>query len=292
MRRPSTSTNPTTDLLAPTDTPGGGTTASVEPVTRRAIDRGVLVYRFVALLAAGFLLAGPGGLMGLGSPWADATAAAHAGHSLELHRWHATEIAVMIALVISGTLLTSAWRPRTQRLLTQSALLGIGLFGLIAFAMPAPLEVLVPVLAVLILVTAASPERRSLLRLTPATGRRPIALGAALAATPFLLVTVWQNLARQVSDGGEHAELGHWAVAAVLAATLLILGWLATRDTAGAPLLSAVLGASYLYLGVAALVLPRHDGSWSTIGGLIALALGVACLGSVLQRTVSPQLDR
>lgn len=77
----------------------------------------------------------------------------------------------------------------------------------------------------------------------------------------------------------------------MLAATLLILGWLATRDTPGAPVLSAVLGVTDLYLGVAAFVLPCHGGSWSNLGGIIALVLVVACLSSVRQRAGAREPD-
>ena len=44
----------------------------------------------------------------------------------------------------------------------------------------------------------------------------------------------------------------------------------------------ALLGATYLYLGVAALTIPDHDGSWGVLGGGPALVAGVAYLALVI----------
>jgi hypothetical protein len=258
-------------------------TGGPAPASRRRIDRAVLVHRLVVLLVVGFLLTGPGGILVLASPWSDV---GHTHHevSLELHRWHATEIAAVVTLLVCGTLIAAAWRPRRSQTLTQAALGSMAVFGAVGFFVETPAEVLVPVAAVIVLVAATSPLRRSLFRLAPSAGRRPIALVAAVVATPFLVTTAARNLTRQLGPLEEHAALGHWAAAAALAVALLALTWLAVRDTDGAPTLSGVLAVTYVYLGTAALVLPRHDGSWSTTGGLLALVLGVMSLAAVRRR--------
>lgn len=137
-----------------------------------------------------------------------------------------------------------------------------------AVLVPDPATILGPVGLLIGLVLAAYPERRALLRLPRWSRQRSTASLAAALATPFLVVNVWSNVGRQLANLAPHAELGHWAGAAALGLALLLCTWLAESQVPGARTLAAVIGVTWLYLGVAALVLPEHDGSWGVLGGV------------------------
>lgn len=114
-------------------------------------------------------------------------------------------------------------------------------------------------------------------------------MAAAAAPCPFLLVNAWQNLDRQLSGPDPHALLGHWAGAAALALALLLAGWVAATTVPLARGITTVVVVSHLYLGVAALLLPRYDGAWGWPGALSALL--TALLFAASTRMESP-VDR
>lgn len=259
---------------------------AIDPAAR-PIDRRTWAYRVVAFLVVVLILTGPGGAVGLLAPW---TAVGPADASFELHRWHSTDIAVFASLLVAGPLLASLRRPRASVALVQSALVGAVSLAALAPLMPAPAAALVPAGAITGLVLASFPDRRSLLRL-PASGGPWSSRLAALAAAPFLLWNAAQNLQWQLSGAGPHAELGHWAGAVALALTLLVAGRLAASPGHDARRLSIVVGASYAYIGAAALQLPVHDGSWGTGGGLLSLALAVLFL-LPSSRRIGPEVAR
>jgi hypothetical protein len=79
------------------------------------------------------------------------------------------------------------------------------------------------------------------------------------------------------------------------ATVLALAGLLAACRGPGWRILRALCSAVWLYLGlVAALVLPRHPGSWDCIGGAVAFLVGVgfgvaAWRGSEREVTGSPR---
>ena len=111
-------------------------------------------------------------------------------------------------------------------------------------------------------------------------GGNRLHLALALAAAPFLLVNAWTNLTLQYTDVSEHALHNHWGGSAALALTLLLAGLLVASRRPGWRPLGVIIGLAYLYLGAAALSIPHHDGSWGLLGGLLALAGGVAYLAA------------
>lgn len=264
-------------LLAPDGPPA--------PSTRRR-ER---TYRVVVLALAVLVLAGPGGAVGLLAPWS--TVGHHAGAGYELHRWHTTDIAAYASLLVAGSLLASLRRPRRSTALVQTALASALWLGVFSWLMPSPVAAVVPAAAIVALIVSTYPDRRALGRIPDWSGP-PMARLAAGAATPLLLWNGWQNLERQLSGAGEHAELGHWAGAAALALALLVAGWLGASLAPGARRLCVVVAATYAHLGAAALALPNHDGSWGTTGGVLALALAALFLLSTRARRDQPAVRR
>jgi hypothetical protein len=244
---------------------------------RRGRDLPVLVFRAVAALVAAVVLGGPGGL-------ADLLAALPGSAAVgDLHRWHHLDLAAYLSLLTLGTLVVAAWSPRRMVVAAQTVLVGLAGFALLALTMPRPDEVLVPVATIALLVVASHPRRRALLQRPPRQLRGGLALAAAALPTPFLVLNAWGNLDRQLTGTDPHALLGHWAGAAALAVALLVTVWVAAMSVPEARWLAVVVAVTLLYLGVAALMLGRHDGAWPMWGAVSAIASAVLFLASLRQ---------
>jgi hypothetical protein len=253
------------------------TPAAASAAATRRRDLPTLAFRVVGGLVAGSILTGPGGLQGLASPWATLPHATD-GLTPELHRWHGTDLTALVTLLMCGSLLALLWRPRARPVLAQATLVAAGALaagGLATGVSKASL----PCLTFIGLVLATYPRRRALLSLSSPQGPSRPLLAVAVAAAPLLVWNAVTNIRYEVQGvGGEHAVFHHWMGAAALAAALLVLGFLAATRRPGYAALGALLGGTYLYLGVAALQIPGHDGSWGVSGGLAALVGGAAFL--------------
>ena len=235
-----------------------------------------LIFRGVAGLILLMILTGPGGLAELASPWLSVRPAA-ADYTPELHRWHSTVLSAFVSLLAGGSLLALLARPRRQPLLAQFVLLAIGIFILGHLG-----AAIVPVVVFVALIAAAYPAPRALLSATrEGPVSRPI-LALALAATSVLVYDVAANVQRQFTDMSEHAVHGHWLGAAVVAVSLMLAGLLTATRRPGWRVLGVITGLSYLYLGVGALAIPFHDGSWGVTGGLLALSAGAGFLAATV----------
>jgi hypothetical protein len=235
-------------------------------------DSRVIVFRGAVALVVLFL----GGVVSqlLVTPWR-AAGAATPDYIPELHRWHDASIAAFLCILQLGSLLAAIVRPRQTPLLVQSSLAG---FVILAGFTLYPLNG--PALAIAIvsggLIFATYPATRALLILR-ADGKlqRPL-LALAIVATVPLLLDAWTNIRLQQIDMSEHATHRHWHGVAAVALALMVTGYLVASQRQGWQVLGAVLGLTYLYLGMAALLIPNHDGSWGVVGGSFSLAGGVA----------------
>jgi hypothetical protein len=261
-------------------------TAILNPPTRPDTPRRdvpAIVFRATSFAMAVFVLTGPGGASYLPAPWR-VVGEPDPSISFELHRWHVTDITALVALLLVGALLACALAPRRSLPAAQSFL---GTVTLLAVAAPFtrdPAMILVPCVTLATLFVATYPERRQLSRVSAATGRNLAARAAAVVATPYLLYDITRNLRTQLVDTSQHGELGHWAIGVALSASLLLAGWLAARGGNASRGLNATLGVTYGYLGVAALTIPHHDGSWSIPGGVIALVVAAAFVLAAARR--------
>jgi hypothetical protein len=252
-----------------------------------------IVFRGVAGLAALALLTGPG--LDLVAPWAIVREAIP-GFTPELHRWHGADLAAFAGLLVGGSLLALLPRPRRWPLLAQFVLLALAIFAL-ASLLPVNGAALVLALVIGALVAAAYPAPRALLSISQAGSvDRPL-LVLALAALPLLALNAWANAHLQFSDLGEHALHRHWMGSAALAMTLALAGLLAATGRPGWRALGFITGLTYLYLGMAALAIPRHDGSWGVTGGALALLGGAGFLAATVHagrraRRSSPAVQR
>ena len=194
-----------------------------------------------------------------------------------MHLWHYAQAGMHGLLLLALPLFLLVWRPRQRVLLMQFLLTAGGLLALLIV----PVRTLdaIPVTVALVVLTVLYPYRRGLAA-RPAVQRlsRPL-LGLTLLLSPFLLLEAVRLVQWQIEGvGGEHATAGHWIAAAAIPLTLIIAGLLAATRQPGWRALGVITGLSFLYLGVAAIALPRHDGSWGTIGGAASLIAGATYL--------------
>jgi hypothetical protein len=84
--------------------------------------------------------------------------------------------------------------------------------------------------------------------------------------------------------GGEHATANQWISDVEHTSFLILAAFLASTRRPGWRVLGVLTGVVLLYLGVAALALPNHAGSWGVTGGILALIGGLLYIVATLRR--------
>ena len=240
-----------------------------------------LAFSTLGAVTVGVLAVGFGAVFALLAPWKIVTVGPTDPHP-ELHRWHTVQGAAAFGLLFAGSLVALLRRPETKPVVAQFLAAGAAVFAA-AFAF-FDAESLA-VLALAALVVGLYPRRRLLLA-NPWAGPRRVdrpRLALALLSAVLLAPDAARTLRWQIDGaGGEHAELTHWALAFALDLLLVLGGLLAAGRQPGAGALAALVGSAFLYLGVAALAIPDHDGSWGTTGGVLAALGGLTYLATAL----------
>ena len=215
-------------------------------------------------------------LFRLTAPWASMAGYPHDDPrqlNPDLHRWHEAMWGGVTGILNGGVLLALLWRPHENRLLIQfMAFVVIGAALIVLPFEPSLLFVIV----MLTLVVITYPMPRALLdfsREGPLS--RPLltfSLMAAVLLVPYMVrLEVWQIQ----GFGGEHATANQWASDVEHSLFLLIAMFLASTKRLGWQTLSNLSGIVFIYLGMAALTLPNHAGSWGVMGGIAALIGGL-----------------
>ena len=231
----------------------------------------IWVFRVIAGLAGCvFLFTLPQAL----SPWRAVTLSNTSGvHDLNLHRWSAA-LAGGPDLGMAAVLLYLAWRPMRAPLLLQWLALAVLIFlaanvpfvGLYAAVIALPV----------VLVLVAYPDPRALLR-TPWTDgvRLPVlALGVLVAA--FLLPDSARALAAQLGGTDELARNYDAASNAEHLINISVAALLSGMRRPGAQVLTLMTAAVLTFMGAAAISVPANPGSWGVVGGVAAIAGGLA----------------
>ncbi len=195
------------------------------------------------------------------------------GMRVEAHRWHGAEFAALLAVLLGGPLLALLWRPARRPLLAQYLIVSSALIAVLfeVFVGPWALALAIPVAAL----AALYPDRTALLDVRMGERwSRPLAVLSVVAAA-LLIQPTYLALSYQILyPYSEHATHFHWVAAAALAMSLALGGFLAATRRAGWRVLAALVGVAYTYLGLAAITVPTHAGSWGVIGGVLAAAIG------------------
>lgn len=226
------------------------------------------------------VLAVAGAGPGLLAPWT--LMAAWPGHQYpELHRWHDAQWGALLVILLAGPLMRLLLRPAERPLLLQFLLVATGALVLLN----APFDPLIllgfafGLFGPVALLAYLAPERCELRVFGLQPGER---LNWALVALSVLVGGLlarpaWRGYDMQLLGAhDEHSTLQHWLLTAMLTVALVTAGWLAATKRPGAVALGIIAGVALVYLGIAAVAVPDHAGSWGTLGGMLAVLAGIA----------------
>lgn len=246
----------------------------VERSNRGGRDWRAIAFRVVSGVIVLFVLVLMGGLFGLAAPWGGPGGEPAAAHP-EIHRWHSAQWATLMAILLSGSLLAAIRRPRENPVLVQFAVLALIGFFLVATTVTGmEAEMLAfPIMAGLLALTYPAP--RTLASFGSDRGMSVPLLALTVVATVVLLPDAWRGIQLQMAGGNEHAALGHWQASTIITLWIVVGGVLAATRGGGWRKMSTIIAIAFLYLGVAALSIPQHDGSWGTMGGIVSILGGV-----------------
>lgn len=193
-------------------------------------------------------------------------------HHPALHRW--TDVLAGAPDVMMGLLLlVVAWRPRQAALILQWMLAAVVVF--LAVNVPFVGPFLVVIALPILLVAGAYPWPRALLVVPWDTGASWPTLVLTILAALLILPDAWHALAWQVQGTSELARNHDWCSNAEHDINLLLAGAAAALCRPGRRVLGGLVGATFIYLGTAALSIPHNPGSWGTAGGALAIVAGL-----------------
>jgi hypothetical protein len=232
-----------------------------------------IIFTILAGVVTFFLLTN---LFRLAAPWASMAWYPHDDPrqlNLDLHRWHEAMWGAVTGILNAGVLLSLLWRPRETPLLIQ--FIAFVVIGAVLIVLPFEPGLLF-VIFMMTLVVVSYPMPRALLDFSHREPlSRPLLLFSVVAAVllvPYMVrLEIWQIQ----GIGGEQAIANEWVGDVEHSAFLLVAMFLASTKRPGWQTLSILTGIVFIYLGIAALALPNHAGSWGTAGGIAALIGGL-----------------
>jgi hypothetical protein len=238
-----------------------------------------LTWRAIALTMGVLALTAMAGIPGIFAPWF--FFGTWPGHEFpEAHRWHDAQWGAMFGVILGPGLLLLAWKGAgRQAALAQFLVLAAA--SLVLINLPFNPLILLGLLAGVFTPIAAVaylyPDRPGVRALRPIGSINwPLIVFAAVVSY-VILRDSWIYLNYQWDDfGGEHAKFQHWTIGTVQGFTILWAGLIAATNRGGARRVGLLGAASLVYLGLAALRVPNHTGSWGTSGGYWSIAAGVA----------------
>jgi len=206
------------------------------------------------------------------SPWGAVTLSNTDGVTdVNLHRWSAA-LAGGPDAGLAALLFYLAWRPMRAQLVLQWAALAAIVFlaANVPFAGPAVAVYAIPV----VLVLAAYPEPRALLKAPWVDGVRLPLLGPGILIAVFLLVDASRAMVLQIGGTGELARNYDAASNAEHMITVGLAALLAGMRRPGSQPLALMAAAVLVFLGAAAITVPSNPGSWGVLGGAATVAAG------------------
>ena len=241
---------------------------STSPSKRR-----VLAFRILAALTGLMFLAA--GVINARAGWLVVVGATGDEHA-EANRWFTT-VAGTADLILAGCLLALAWRPRLSLLF---------FYCVAGFVVAAVINLpFVPEFAIILAVTVpalATYPYWAELRAVPTWWREPriVPLVVSVATAAVVFTVAAASIGRQIGGTDAAALANWWADYAEHVSLLAVAALIASSGRPGWRILAGLAAAAWLYLGVVAVfLLPHHTASWSTLGGLAGIAVGLV-LGS------------
>jgi hypothetical protein len=236
---------------------------------RRTIGIRLTLMRIVAALYGVFFLATiPQAI----SPWG-ALSFGTGVRALPLHRW-SSALAGGPDLGLAVVLFYIAWRPLRAPLALQMLALGTVVFlgANLPFVGPALAVIAIPAILVLVLY----PKPRDLVNAPWSAGVSWPLLGLGMLVSIFLLPDAAIAIAAQIRNGDVLAANYDWASNGEHLINLSLHAVLAGMNKSGAGVLRLTASAVLVFLGAAAIAVPDDPGSWGTLGGGLAIVVGLA----------------
>jgi hypothetical protein len=238
----------------------------------------LIVFAVFALLAIALFTVMFGGAPSLLEPWVVLQTASKTYHP-EIHRWHDAVWGALTTFLFAGTLLSLLWGGQKRPLLAQFFVLGMFLFTISPLPFPGgfdPMQV-IPQVIVTLLFIATYPNKRALFSLS---SERSLSIPLLVISVLVLIAIapdVWRNIGWQIADHvSEHGVGFHWLTSAFVDTLLVIGGFLVATRRPGWKALGIIVGIALLYLGMAAIRVPDHAGSWGVIGGVLSIIGGLS----------------
>jgi hypothetical protein len=204
----------------------------------------------------------------------------------ETHRAHFNIVGIVSWALVPGVVVQLRKPERRTAAMLQAAgivLAGMAVYGLSGTVTEWLVEDVVPVVLVLLLAWL-HPRARELVRM-PALDHRMAGL-VALAAVPWLVFITnqamlqWRNVA-----GDTHAEMEHWATAALLGIVVLWCGLVGSSDHSGWRLPAWIAGLASIDFGLHSIAFPEAVSNASTSWGVAAIIWGFAFLVATITRS-------
>ncbi len=185
------------------------------------------------------------------------------------HLWHIAELSA-IAVLLGGCMLGMTRKPLEKPLLAQFIVLStvILAIGIAPFFIGA-----IGFLLISFLFVAAYPDRAVLLHVgRPGRLSFPLLTITVIFAI-FLDPVIHQEIYYQIigMTNDIHAMLLHWIGSALLMILLLLAGVMVSTRRPGWQWLTVLIGLTYCFLGVIAMIVPNYAGSWAQWCGLMAI---------------------
>lgn len=268
-----------------TDTSGDLATATDQPPKKRRI-----AFRVVATLVALFILAQQVfGLMELVFMWFPAETVAGMFEEdvsfIVLHRAHFMAIGI-VAWAVVLSMLVQLRKPERRvapmLLLAATALGSTFVYGLSGTLSQWLIEEIAVVVVPVSLVVLLHPSRDCLF--TRPGFDRPLVGLALMAAVPWLVYII-DNARIQFTNaaGDPHAEMEHWATAALMGIVIVVAAFLGSSDHRGSGLTAGIAAGGSVIFGVHSLVFPGLASALPTIWAVLAILWGIG-FGAVFIR--------
>lgn len=252
-------------------------TVAEQPSRKRRIAFGI-----VATLVALFILAQQiFGLMELVFMWLPAETVADMFEEetsfIALHRAHFMAVGI-IAWAVVPSMLVQLRKPE-RRVAPMVLVVAIALGATIVYGLSGTLsEWLIEEIAVVVLpvtlVVLLHPRRDRMF--SKPSFDRPLAGFAALAAAPWLVYIVdnaWTQFTNAAGD--THAEMEHWATAALMGIAIVAAAFLGSSDHPGRGLTAGIAVGGSVVFGVHSLVFPGLASSLPMFWAVLAILWGI-----------------
>lgn len=191
-------------------------------------------------------------------------------------RWHAAVYGAYGTILSCVPLLLLLRRPREKPLLMQFWL--IGQLAVAAIWVGYTWPQFAPDHFIMIgLILAAYPAPRELLKFRPQGSFNRFLLALTVVAGLAMVPVFVGSVRLHLDDAGSlMQETGQYMHATYIAMLVPLASFLAATRKNGWKELAIIAGITLLYLGLAAIFLPDHTGSWGTAGGVAAIIGGGA----------------